>query len=1071
VPELGHLDEAGLQNLVAPATLARGRSYARRGAVLRSEWTADGDGVVGEVLGTAAAPYRVSATVTRSADSRILYRFAGRCTCPVGYNCKHAVALVLAVDRPALRAVGDSPGWVEPLRCLLDRDQEPGEPRVALQFELVPLRPTPGREGQRKAPGIRLRPLQPSPVGTGNWVRTGIDWSRLDYFGWRHDRRGRVGELVALLLELRSMSGLREGAGWHSYGDGAIWLESIPSRRVWDLLRQAEEVGLPLVGAGRLAAPVSLKATSAELVLDLTRTGRGLRLTPRLVVGGEELPPGSSLLVGLPTHGVAWWDGRPTPRQTPALNLAPLARGLTVEQARLLTTNHVEVPAAEADRFESELLPVLRRRVAFSSSDGSVDLSEPRPDIVVCAVAYRTDLAVEVAWTLDGGRSLRDDPDAEAQVAIERVTALLGGAELRLEPTFRLEGMAAARFVTELLPAIEATPHVEVHEEGLPPGFREVVDAPVVRLGGQESADGDWFDLRVEISVGGEEVPFHDLFVAIAEGRSHLLLPSGTYFSLDRGELRQLAELIAEARSLHDAPAGQARLSRFQADLWEELHRLGVVSEQVGAWTEAIRALTGGDDRVRAVPAGLAATLRPYQEEGFQWLATRFEHRLGGILADDMGLGKTVQALALVLHAREQELTDLPFLVVAPTSVVGNWASEAQRFAPGLTVATVTETTRRRAAPLAELVAGAGLVVTSYALFRLDFAEYEQLPWAGMLIDEAQFAKNPASHNYQRARRLPVSYKLAITGTPLENSLAELWSLTSITAPGLFARPDRFAEAYRVPIERQGDEARLARLRRRIRPIMLRRAKADVIADLPEKQEHVLELDLDPRHRRLYHTHLQRERQKILGLLGDLKSNRFEILRSLTLLRQAALDLSLVDPRHKDVPSAKLDVLVEIVSEAVAGGHRILVFSQFTRFLSAARRRVEADGVDCIYLDGRTRRRVEVIRRFREGAAPVFFISLKAGGFGLNLTEADHCILLDPWWNPATEAQAVDRVHRIGQTRKVMVHRLVARDTIEEKVMALKAKKAKLFASVIGGGGFESAALTARDVRDLLAEA
>ena len=271
-----------------------------------------------------------------------------------------------------------------------------------------------------------------------------------------------------------------------------------------------------------------------------------------------------------------------------------------------------------------------------------------------------------------------------------------------------------------------------------------------------------------------------------------------------------------------------------------------------------------------------------------------------------------------------------------------------------------------------------------------------------------------------------------------------------------------------MPIERQGDEERLAQLRRRIRPIMLRRAKADVIADLPEKQEHVLEVDLDPRHRRLYQTHLQRERQKVLGLLGDMKSNRFEILRSLTLLRQAALDLSLVDARHNDVPSAKLDVLAEMISEAVAGGHRILVFSQFTRFLSAARRRVEADGVDCCYLDGRTRRREEVIDRFREGAAPVFFISLKAGGFGLNLTEADHCILLDPWWNPATEAQAVDRVHRIGQHRKVMVHRLVARDTIEEKVMALKAKKAKLFASVLGKGGFESAALTSKDVRDLL---
>ena len=696
---LGELDEARLQSLVGPATVARGRSYARRGAVLRSEWTAEGDGVVGDVLGTAAAPYQVSATVTRSADGRILYRFAGRCTCPVAYNCKHAVALVLAADRPALRAVGHAPGWAEPLKSLLVRDHEAGEPRVALQFELVPARPAPGRGTRRGAPGIRLRPVQPSRAGNGNWVRTGIDWVRLEHFGWRPDRHSRAGEFLALLLELRSMSGLRPGTRWQAYGDGSVWLESIPSRRVWDLLRQAEEIGLPLVGAGRQAGPVSLKEAEAELVLDLTRNGRGLRLAPRLVVEGVQVPPASSLLVGSPAHGVAWWEGPAASSQSPALRLARLARGLTAEQARLFTTKPIQVPATEVDRFESELFPVLRRRVVFHSSDGSVDLPEARPDLVVCAVAYHADLVVEVGWTLETGRSLWDEPDAAARAAIEQVSTLLVGAGLRLEAAFRLEGMAAARFVTEVLPAIEAIPGVEVHQEGAPPGFREVTDAPVVRLEGRESADGDWFDLQVEVSVSGEEVPFHDLFTALAEGQSHLLLPSGTYFALHRPELRQLAELIAEARNLHDAPPGQARLSRFQADLWEELQRLGVVSEQAGAWTDAVRALTGGDDRVRPVPAGLSAKLRPYQQDGFQWLATRFEHRLGGILADDMGLGKTVQALALVLHAREQGLTDLPFLVVAPTSVVGNWRNEARRFAPGLGVAAVTETTRRAGHP------------------------------------------------------------------------------------------------------------------------------------------------------------------------------------------------------------------------------------------------------------------------------------------------------------------------------------------------------------------------------------
>ncbi len=467
-------------------------------------------------------------------------------------------------------------------------------------------------------------------------------------------------------------------------------------------------------------------------------------------------------------------------------------------------------------------------------------------------------------------------------------------------------------------------------------------------------------------------------------------------------------------------------------------------------------------------PATLRATLRPYQHTGFNWLAYLYEHRLGGILADDMGLGKTLQALALMCHTNERGLTNDPYLVVAPTSVVGNWASECRRFAPDLNVTTVTETGRRRGTSLQDMAADFDVVITSYSLFRIEYDEYAGVDWAGLFLDEAQFAKNRLSQTYQRAKTLPVPFKVAMSGTPIENNLMELWSLLSIVAPGLFASPDRFAEYYRVPIEKGTDAERLAQLRRRVRPLMLRRTKEQVASDLPAKQEQVLELDLSPKHKKVYQTYLQRERQKVLGLLDDMTKNRFEIFRSLTLLRQASLDVSLVDAEHTGVPSTKLDALMEMLEDIVADGHRVLVFSQFTRFLTLARDRIRQAGIEHCYLDGRTRNRPAVIAEFREGHAPVFLISLKAGGFGLNLTEADYCILLDPWWNPATEAQAVDRIHRIGQTRKVMVYRLVAIDTLEEKVMALKAKKAALFANVMDGGGFESGAMTAADIRDLL---
>ncbi|MBE0010730.1 MULTISPECIES: DEAD/DEAH box helicase, partial [unclassified Arthrobacter] len=467
------------------------------------------------------------------------------------------------------------------------------------------------------------------------------------------------------------------------------------------------------------------------------------------------------------------------------------------------------------------------------------------------------------------------------------------------------------------------------------------------------------------------------------------------------------------------------------------------------------------------VPPTLFATLRPYQQDGFNWLAFLYQHGLGGVLGDDMGLGKTLQTLALLTHAKEQGESK-PFLVVAPTSVVPNWVSEAHRFAPGLAVTSVADTQAKSGIDLAKVTAGADVVVTSYTLFRLDFDKYQAQEWAGLILDEAQFVKNRTAKVHLCAKEFSAPFKLAITGTPMENNLMELWSLFSITAPGLFPSARRFTEDYRNPIEKSGNTERLARLRRRIRPLLMRRTKEAVASDLPPKQEQVLEVELHAKHRKIYQTHLQRERQKLLGLIEDLDRNRMIVFRSLTLLRMLSLDASLVDQAYDGVPSAKLDVLFEQLEDVVAEGHRALVFSQFTSFLKKAAERLDAQGIPYSYLDGSTLRRGDVINKFKDGEAPVFLISLKAGGFGLNLTEADYVFLLDPWWNPATEAQAVDRTHRIGQTRNVMVYRMVASGTIEEKVMKLKDQKAKLFSSVMDDDAVFSSALTADDIRGLL---
>ncbi|HEX4244016.1 MAG TPA: DEAD/DEAH box helicase, partial [Acidimicrobiales bacterium] len=994
------------------------------------------------------------------------------------------------VGRPSKRrrdpAAAD---WELPLQALLDSDgkgaEEAGSIEIGLQFELILEAGGPRGGG----PGIRVRPV--TRGRNGNWVRTGISWATIDYFDFGTARTSQAAERLLLVKELRALSRLEQRRYAYGYSHEVVRLETINSRRLWDLLGEAHALGVPLLQSRRTAQPITFLTRAAAVTLDVTRTASGLHIEPRMAIADQHLPLQTSMLIGRPAHGVAWWDELPGSAQggqPTGLGLAPLATPVDDNLRAFLRMATVDVPHEGEERFMRALVPKLSQKVAVASSDGSVELPQTGATTVFLVIHVGDGHRLDLTWArgVKGGERreglwgapLRAHQRAEEDSIIAAATAIVRSVPelfertpfgVRLAPEARLEGMAVVRFLSDLLPALEAVEGMEIERVGAVADYHETDAAPVVRLGGSESTDNDWFDLTVTVSVGGEAVPFAELFVALAEGQTHMILPSGTYFSLDRGELRELAQLIAEARALRDVPGDGIQLSRFQVSLWEDLQHLGVVTAQAGQWEAAVRSLAGAADRTEhPVPVSLRATLRPYQHRGFNWLAFLYEHGLGGVLADDMGLGKTVQALALMCHTRDRGVTDAPYLVVAPTSVVGNWETECRRFAPDLVVTTVTETGRRRGTSVPDVAADVDVVITSYSLFRMDYDDYAAVGWAGLFLDEAQFAKNRHSQTYQRAKTLPVSYKVAMSGTPIENNLMELWSLLSITAPGLFADPERFGEHYRVPIEKRADTERLAQLRRRIRPLVLRRTKEQVATDLPDKQEQVLELDLSPKHKKAYQTYLHRERQKVLGLLDDMTKNRFEIFRSLTLLRQASLAVSLVDDKHAGVPSTKLELLMELLEDIVSDGHRVLVFSQFTRFLALARDRIRTAGIDHCYLDGQTRNRPSVIAQFREGTAPVFLISLKAGGFGLNLTEADYCILLDPWWNPATEAQAVDRIHRIGQTRKVMVYRLVAKDTLEEKVMALKAKKAALFANVMDGGGFESGAMTAADIRDLL---
>jgi superfamily II DNA or RNA helicase len=958
---------------------------------------------------------------------------------------------------------------------------------------------------------LQARLVQPGRLG--GWVAGTLSWSRLDYQLLREDFPAAHVRLLHELYALYRASSQAHPSGYYyahaspGYGDQKyLDLSACESRQLWPVLDQAYAVGLPFVYRGK-QGEVPPPGT-AELCLDVTTDGTTLLIAP-VIKTGDSTDAVPLRFIGTEGHGVIYTDrGQVGHGELARFRLARLTHPVPAQLQHLaLADERLVIPEAGQAAFLSRYYPRLRRQATVTSSDGSFTAPEISGPALVVRAIYTRGHHVDIRWEWAyqvGGTELRAalgaardpfrDQETEARVlaGLSLPASALGvpreatiGRGLAAVPTggppgskqgaaVTLRGLDAMAFSTEVLPLLQGRDDVRVEVTGRVPDYREAGDSLEIGLStGELDGDRDWFDLGITVTVEGSEVPFTELFVALAHGQSHMLLPDGAYFSLDKPELAALSRLIDEARSLQDQPDGSLRISRFQAGLWDELSGLGVVGHQAAAWQQQVRGLLAVEEiDAVPVPAALDAQLRPYQLAGFQWLAFLWSHGLGGILADDMGLGKTLQTLALIQHAKDRARPgdrNPPFLIVAPTSVLANWAAEAHRFAPDLKVVTVSDTLGRRGGTLTDVIDGADAVVTSYTLLRLDFEAYGGREWAGLILDEAQYVKNHQSKAYQCARRVAAPFKVAITGTPMENNLMELWSLLSIAAPGLFPHPERFKDYYARPIEKAGNADLLAQLRRRIRPLIMRRTKEQVAADLPEKQEQVLEVELDPRHRKLYQTHLQRERQKILGLLEDVNHNRFTILRSLTLLRQLSLHAALIDEEHADVPSAKIDALLEQIEDVVGGGHRALVFSQFTRFLRMARTRLEASGVECCYLDGTTTNRAAVISSFKDGTAPVFLISLKAGGFGLNLTEADYCFLLDPWWNPATEAQAVDRTHRIGQTRNVMVYRLIASGTIEEKVMALKARKAELFSSVIDSDGAFSTALSADDIRALFA--
>jgi superfamily II DNA or RNA helicase len=556
----------------------------------------------------------------------------------------------------------------------------------------------------------------------------------------------------------------------------------------------------------------------------------------------------------------------------------------------------------------------------------------------------------------------------------------------------------------------------------------------------------DWFGLGGKLDVDGVEIELALALDAARRGTRYVEAAPGTWIAL--GE--QLRKKLARAAEHAHAGKKGLEVSLAAAPAIEELAEGGEL-RAVARFSTLLRRIREAREVVPEVPAPLAGVLRPYQVEGFRWLARLAAWGAGGCLADDMGLGKTLQALALLLHRREAG----PALVIAPTSVCGNWLRETERFTAGglrpVSYGGLPEA--ERDAAVAALGPG-DLLVASYGLVTRDAGRFAGRKFATLILDEAQAVKNARTARAQAVRGLDAEVTVALSGTPLENHLGELWSLFRIVLPGLLGSWERFRERFAAPIEKEKSPERRAALAELLRPFLLRRTKGEVARELPPRTEVDVPVELSPGERRLYGEARLAAAARVAGYDGTAapEQRRFEILAAITRLRLCACHPRLYDAAST-LASSKLERLVEILGELKEGGHRALVFSQFTSQLALAREALDAAGIRTLQLDGSTpaATRQERVDAFQAGEADAFLISLKAGGTGLNLTAADYVVHLDPWWNPAVEDQATDRAHRIGQVRPVTVLRLIAKGTIEEAILSLHGEKRELVASVLEG--------------------
>ena len=1074
-------------------SLARAQAYASDGSVRGLKIRQDDEHYIltAKVDGSYGQRYACEVSI-RQYDRRLIVD--GICRCPVHLNCKHAAAMLLQVaedDAPRLtQTTNATPDWLTRLQAMQEHEALASWERWLAALERLPAS-TPTANPEHRF-GILLRSSDEPPhrlLALPAWLRPSASRASVgslvdpqpvkldDNHGAIPTPEGGWPEpaIAALDVLLSAPAIMRGSAPWRS-------IQTLHAERALEQLLALypawhERGSQPVVRGPDLA--ISLEWIEAD------NGNQHLQMRPDI--------EGAQLLCGAGIWYIHAKNGH---------------YGRAEGDARLFSLLG-SIPA-----LEPRQLATVRRKLATSKvgqrlpdpiDHGPMQVVRTRPVPVL-----QLHLAVVQTWRghteIIGMAALRYDYDGHATSSSETSSVLTRLDERGLHEIHR-DHEAEARW-QQSLRKLGLTPRPELDSSYIPDFHYSHIDdwyartsarkppltpkqwAPLIEQLEQagfriEYADGfpcdrllpidawhaelepsghAWFDVALGVDVAGERIdllpvlrqlihtpdfPLHRARNEKKNASWRLRLDDTRSIELPLAQLRSLIEPLLEW--LDSPPTDKPRLHRSQL---ADLDNSGLT------WR--------GDDGLRALlqqlrtrqpakpPRSLKATLRSYQLEGLAWLDFLGAAGLGGILADDMGLGKTVQVLAhLLAEKHRKRLTD-PALVIAPTSLVGNWQAEAARFAPSLKVLVLHGSDR---VEHFDKIADHHLVITTYPLLPRDRDALIKAKFSLLILDEAQAIKNAASRAAQVVREIPTARRLAMTGTPLENHLGELWAQFDAVEPGLLGNQRQFMRNYRTPIEKHGDLERQQRLNRRIGPLLLRRRKDDVLTDLPPKTEIIRTLELQADQRALYETLRLAQHERVRQAVKErgLAQSGIVVLDALLKLRQACCDPRLVKlaSARKVKTSAKLDALIDLIDGLVQDGRRILLFSQFTEMLALIETALDKRKLPHQTLTGQTpaRERTALVKRFQQGDVPLFLISLKAGGVGLNLTAADTVIHYDPWWNPAAEAQATDRAHRIGQDKPVFVYRLICKDTVEEKIQAMQARKAGLAQAVLEGGG------------------